>query len=333
MAKPRVFISSTFFDLRQVRADLERFIKDLGYDCVRNETGGIPYGKDQKLEEYCYKEISEIDILVGIVGGRFGTEAERGDYSITQIEIKTAIEQSKQVYIFIEKNVLAEYETYLINKDNDAVKYRFVEDKRIYQFIEEIYLLPKNNIVQPFETALEITYFLREQWAGLFRDLLYQETRKAQYENISLKVNELTEVAATLQIYLENVLTNVGKEKNETENLITSQKKRLESAILTQRVKELPYIDHLISSHEIKINTIIDLLHSTNTYLDFMSGVEQNIIDPPIGCIRDIDAFEEVNKARKILSLLEYELNDEVEKELDNSPFSKKIISKKRTRK
>ena len=39
MAKPRIFISSTYYDLRQVRADLERFIKDLGYETVLNEQG------------------------------------------------------------------------------------------------------------------------------------------------------------------------------------------------------------------------------------------------------------------------------------------------------
>ena len=129
MARPRIFISSTFFDLRQVRSDLERFVKELGYDSVRNETGEIPYGKDEKLEEYCYKEISEIDILVGIVGGRFGSEAENKSYSITQTEIKTAIQQEKQVYIFVEKSVLSEYQTYLINSDNQTTKYRFVDDK------------------------------------------------------------------------------------------------------------------------------------------------------------------------------------------------------------
>lgn len=31
MAKPRVFISSTFYDLRQVRQDLDQFIMSLGY--------------------------------------------------------------------------------------------------------------------------------------------------------------------------------------------------------------------------------------------------------------------------------------------------------------
>ena len=199
MARPRIFISSTFFDLRQVRADLDRFIKELGYDTVRNETGGIPYGKEKKLEHYCYKEIGEIDILVGIVGGRFGSKAERENYSITQAEIKTAMKLNKQVYIFIEKNVLAEYQTYLINKDNETINYTFVNDKNIYKFIEEIYALHENNIVHPFETAFDITFFLREQWAGLFRDFLQQQSKKNEFDNISQKVNELSEVSSTLK--------------------------------------------------------------------------------------------------------------------------------------
>lgn len=60
MAKPRVFISSTFYDLKQIRADLDNFILGLGYDVVRNEEGGIPYGTNFKLEDYCYKEVSMV---------------------------------------------------------------------------------------------------------------------------------------------------------------------------------------------------------------------------------------------------------------------------------
>ena len=69
MAKPRVFISSTFYDLKQIRADLDNFILGLGYDVVRNEEGGIPYGTNFKLEDYCYKEVSMVDIVVAIIGG------------------------------------------------------------------------------------------------------------------------------------------------------------------------------------------------------------------------------------------------------------------------
>lgn len=50
MAKPRIFISSTFYDLRQVRSDLYQFIESLGYEPIRNEEGDIPYGKEEELE-------------------------------------------------------------------------------------------------------------------------------------------------------------------------------------------------------------------------------------------------------------------------------------------
>lgn len=49
MAKPRVFISSTYYDLKNVRADLDRFIKEQGYEPVLNEHGNIPYGSEKKI--------------------------------------------------------------------------------------------------------------------------------------------------------------------------------------------------------------------------------------------------------------------------------------------
>jgi hypothetical protein len=177
MARPRIFISSTYYDLRQIRADLDRFIKDLGYETIRNEKGNIPYGKDERLEEYCYKEIEFCDILISIVGGRYGTESSHENASITQMEIKTALELNKPIFVFIEKNVLAEFRTYLSNKENKTIKYHYVDDIRVYEFIEFIDSLPKNNPTQPFETSEDITVYLKEQWAGLFQRFLQDQTR------------------------------------------------------------------------------------------------------------------------------------------------------------
>ena len=67
MAKPRIFISSTFYDLKQIRSDLDNFIESLGYETIRNEDGEIPYGNNDALEEYCYKEIKNADILISII--------------------------------------------------------------------------------------------------------------------------------------------------------------------------------------------------------------------------------------------------------------------------
>lgn len=339
MARPRIFISSTFFDLRQVRADLDLFVKELGYDTVRNETGGIPYGRDEKLEEYCYKEISGIDILVGIVGGRFGSEAEKGNYSITQIEIKTAIQQNKQVYIFIEKNVLSEYQTYLINKDNHTTRYRFVDDIKIYKFIEEIYSLPKNNIVHPFETAIDITTFLKEQWSGLFRDLLQQQINKIEYESISQKVNELNEVSSTLQKYLENVLKSVSKEQSVTDNLIDTEKRRLETFHLNQKLKDIGYLDHLERSHKLKMEQIVDSLKkcrsltALKTDLNKKSKQERGISSEfEFSCMFSEKAFNEINEARLLLSLDVYKLS-ELEQEQVNKKNRKIFTGTNKERK
>ena len=139
MAKPRVFISSTYYDLKQTREDIAIFLSNMGYEPVRNEEGNIPYGQEQKLETYCYKEIENVDILVSIIGGRYGSESADGSkWSISNKELKTAFNLGKQVYIFIDKSVYFEYETYLCNKGNGNIKYRFVDNKKIFEFIEEI---------------------------------------------------------------------------------------------------------------------------------------------------------------------------------------------------
>ena len=116
MAKPRVFISSTYYDLRYVREDLERFIISLGYEAIRHETGQIPYGKEAPLEESAYREVALCDIIVCIIGGRYGTDSNTREGSITQNELEQALRKGVQVYVFIEQNIHSEYETYLLNQ-------------------------------------------------------------------------------------------------------------------------------------------------------------------------------------------------------------------------
>lgn len=198
MAKPRIFISSTFYDLRQIRSELDKFIMNLGYEPIRNEEGDIPYGKEDELQKYCYREIENVDILVSIIGNRYGSPAviedKEKEYSVTQQEIKTAYERNKQVYIFIDKNVLTEYETYLLNKKNKDITYKYVDNPNIYRFIEEVKSWSHNNNIKDFETADDITRYLKEQFAGLFKQ--YMDDRNRVEEILDIK--DIKETAKTL---------------------------------------------------------------------------------------------------------------------------------------
>ena len=193
MAKPRVFISSTFYDLRQYRLELDKFIESLGYEPVRNEEGDIPYSKSINLRDNCLKEITNCDILVCLIGGEYGSEYAN-NYSVTQTELKNAIEKNKQVYIFIEKSVDTEYRTYLQNKNNDNVSYYYAKDKRVFSFIEEIRSLKKNNIIHPFESADDIKNFLKEQFAGLFQQYIRKEEESSKHELLE----DIQKTASTL---------------------------------------------------------------------------------------------------------------------------------------
>ncbi len=198
MARPRVFISSTFYDLRQIRVELDKFIESLGYEPVRNEEGDIPYGKEDALQSYCYKEIENVDILVSIIGSRYGSVAtteKSQEYSISQMELKTALAENKQVFVFIDKNVATEYETYSLNKGNSDIKYKYVDNPNIYKFIEEIKSLPNNNNIKEFETADDITSYLKEQFAGLFKQFIIDSKRVKE----AYVIKDIEKTAKTLR--------------------------------------------------------------------------------------------------------------------------------------
>lgn len=180
MAHPRIFISSTYYDLKSIRADLERYIKDRRYDPVLNERGQIAYGSDKKLEEYCYSEIEHCDIIISIIGGRYGSASGEDPYSISQKELKTAIELGRPVYIFVERSVLSEYRTYEKNKKSKNIEYVAVDNAAIYKFLDEVFALPLNNQVAPFDTSSDITEYLQEQWSGLFQRLLRDSARQKE---------------------------------------------------------------------------------------------------------------------------------------------------------
>lgn len=203
MAKPRVFISSTFFDLRTLRDDLDRFVKGQGFESVRHERGQIPYGAEEKPEHYAYREIDICDMLICIIGGRYGTASSFGNHSITQRELKTALEKGKQVYIFVEDTVFHEHRYYLINKSVAGVKFPAVDSTKVHEFLEEIQGVSKGNPIFTFSIGADITEILQEQWAGLFQRLLQENATRQQTALIDELQRSLSTVGQLVQFLTE----------------------------------------------------------------------------------------------------------------------------------
>jgi len=75
MSAPCVMVSSTFYDLRQVRTDLENFLsRDLGYHPLLSEFASFPVDPDKTTVENCRRRVEKnADILVLVIGGRYGS--------------------------------------------------------------------------------------------------------------------------------------------------------------------------------------------------------------------------------------------------------------------
>ncbi|API86394.1 DUF4062 domain-containing protein [Francisella uliginis] len=260
MAKPRIFVSSTYYDLKHIRADLERFIRDQGYEPILNEKGHIPYGSTEKLEEYCYKEIELSDILISIVGGRFGSESREDNYSISNLELKTAIDKGKQVYIFVENLILNEYKTYESNKENDTVNYISVDDIRVFKFIEEIYSLPLNNQIKGFDMVQEINQYLKEQWSGLFQSLLSENARQKE-------VNIIEDLKST------------SKTLNQLVSYLIDQKSRGDTAIKDILLSNHPAFDELRRKISIPYRVIFQNYDELNQLVKARQYDEEEFVD------------------------------------------------------
>ena len=220
MARPRVFISSTFYNLKEVRSALEEFVRGMGYDAI--VTDNITYLPGQPLDESCYLEARSCDIFVLIIGGRYGsevsetdTEEERAFYdqykSITRKELESALERDVPIYVAVDRAVQVEYGTWDVNRDNESVNYRHVDSVNVFRMIEFI----RNETQTPvheFEQSAEILEWLREQWSGLFQKMLTQRSEQKRLASLEVQVDDLREVSTTFKRYLEIMLESIGKQ-------------------------------------------------------------------------------------------------------------------------
>jgi len=168
---PNVMVSSTFYDLRQIRADLAHFIADeLGYIPLLSELPSFPIDPDLDTIDNCRARVEkDANLFVLIIGGRYGSIDDGTDKSITNLEFLSARQKGIPIYAFVEKGVLAVVPTW---KNNPTADFSAtVDTPRVFEFIE--YVRSQQRVwTFAFETAQDITGTLRRQLAFLFSDSL-----------------------------------------------------------------------------------------------------------------------------------------------------------------
>jgi hypothetical protein len=315
MARLRVFVSSTYYDLKHVRSSVESFIESLGYEAVLSEKGNIAYRPDAPLDESCYREAKASDILVLIVGGRYGSEAssdgkrvpkeffDRYD-SITRLEYRSAVERDIPIYILIDRAVYAEYQTFLRNRENKDVQYAHVDSVNVFAMIEEILSQPRNNPVKEFDRYHDIESWLREQWAGLFNELLRESSSRSQISSLAGQVAQLSELNSTLKRYLEEVINSVAPGKR---SVIQAEERRLTKAQQEWEFEHNPAVRWLMR-RGVETSVIRRTVAAASDFSELLRLLEQETQRPLPESTREVilrntAAQRDINDARKALEL------------------------------
>lgn len=285
--KPRIFISSTFYDLKYIREDLANFVRSYGYEPILFEDGDIGYAPGKNLDFSCYESMRNSDMVILVIGGEYGSAAsgEKKDefkeyMSITRNEFRTAVESGIPIFVMIDKKVMAEYGVYeanynAIEKENREMTFPSTKNINVFRFIKEIkgiVTLP----IQEFERSSDIKGFISKQWADMFKNYLNFLRIERENKKIENSVNEMKTLIQKMDIMLDNVGKNVlSKESPEEYSRVVNQQEVLSFCDYLATAVDVTIVSREIHDIDERREFIIKLLN----FLEQTEGITTNQLD------------------------------------------------------
>ncbi len=159
----RAFICSTVHDMGDLRDEIVRFLASVGIESIASEKGLMHVKQGEHSYPICLAGIAEADFVICLIGGRYGgtLPAPDSDISITRSEFREARRLGKQVFVFVRQSVLDAKEIHKNYPDFKPSK--VVDDKRIFDFVDEVRKTETDNWFFPFATSGEVIAALQRQ--------------------------------------------------------------------------------------------------------------------------------------------------------------------------
>lgn len=167
-SKPVIFISSTCYDLKQIREDLKDFFEgNYGFQTLLSEFDSFPIDPCIGTFENCLSNVDKVaDIFLLIIGTRYGCITSSGK-SITNLEYLHAKAKGIPIFVFVDKNLYNNLRIWRLNKSGDFSS--IVDTTKIFEFVSEIYDESKQWIYT-YESVRDIEMTMKNQLSLIFSD-------------------------------------------------------------------------------------------------------------------------------------------------------------------
>ena len=165
-----VFISSTFIDLKEERKKVWDSLEKFDVTVKGMEQFGA---RTSNPLVTCISEVEQSDIYVGIIGMRYGSEELNSGKSYSQLEYEKAVEQNKEILI------------YLIDEDSSAVTPNLIQFDKIQKLNNFKTILKDKHTIDTFSNAQDLVTKLQRKFKELLTPKItaviedeYDNTRK-----------------------------------------------------------------------------------------------------------------------------------------------------------
>jgi len=177
--RPAIFVSSTCYDLGQVREDLRSFIEQLGYEPLLSEYPSFPIDPSLDTIENCRRRVAQnADILILVVGARYGSREPASGKSVTNIEYLAARAKGIPIFAFTEQSLDPIIRVWKANPNADFSAQ--VDTVDLLRFVDELRSTDRVWTTS-FQRASQIIEVLRNQFAGLMLEGLSWRRQMLQY--------------------------------------------------------------------------------------------------------------------------------------------------------
>jgi DNA repair photolyase len=240
----KVFISSTCYDLKEVRNNLKSELEKAGYDATISEKNAFVNTSKDNIEN-CLANVKDSDIIIHIIEKKYGSYVpeqslksikindelidsenfkinfENGNISISQAEVLAALQEGIPVYFFVEDIIKSDLKKYNDTTKRNEIKalenilkrggYQEGTIKYIFDWCNYINSIGK--WIFSFKDSKDIFKQFTMQNIQRYKELLYKERM------LKVKVDNLSEISNTIfypsyQLIDWSVLLNDAKTVN-----------------------------------------------------------------------------------------------------------------------
>jgi hypothetical protein len=193
-----VFLSSTCYDLADIRSSIESTLRRMGYLPILSDRTEFVVDPKVHRHDVCIAQAKLADLMILLIDRRFGADyRDQSDISVTWAEFRAARDSGIPIIALVRKRTWDEREKARL----DPSFRPDYADPRLFKFLTELQDVFFGTWMQMFETEADIVQRLKHIGTLFGGPWIFREPGKASKENGHIVVSSISPEAQHL-VYL-----------------------------------------------------------------------------------------------------------------------------------